>query len=65
MAMATGYWAVEVTDTHPTLGGKVIKFPFAYRAHAELWARDEVNAARELGIDCTARVYKVREAPHA
>ena len=47
------YWSVEVTDHDPILGGKTIKFPFAYRAHAELWAKEEVSAAKEFNIDCT------------
>jgi hypothetical protein len=53
-------YAVEVTDHHPTLGGKSIKAPFAYRAHAELWAREEVAAAKKLGIaNVTTRVYRL------
>ena len=54
------FYAAEVTDPHPTLGGKTVKAPFAYREHAELWARDEVAAAREIGIEgVTTRVYAV------
>ena len=51
------YWAVELNDPHPTMGGKTVKFPFAYREHAEVWARDEVSAATELGI--TGVTYKI------
>ena len=55
----TPFWAVEVTDPHPTLGGITVKFPFAYRKHAEVWARDEVSAARDLGIaGVTTRIYR-------
>lgn len=55
------YWAVEMNDPNPTLGGKTMKFPFACREHAELWAKDEVNAASELGIPgVTYRVFKVQ-----
>lgn len=59
--MPRTYWAVEITDPHPTLGGKVIKAPFAFKAHAEVYARSEVSAAAELGFPgCTSRVYKVQ-----
>ena len=58
--MRRTYWAVEVNDPHPALGGKVVKAPFAFREHAELWARDEVSAAQEIGITgVTTRVYRV------
>lgn len=53
------YYAVEMFDPHPTLGGKTVKFPFAYWEHAELWAQDEVAAAKELGIgNLTYRIVK-------
>ncbi len=59
---ARSFWAVEITDPHPVHGGKVVKAPFAYRAHAELWARDEVAAAIEIGFQgVTARVYRVTD----
>ena len=52
-------WACEITDPHPTLGGKVVKAPFAYKAHAELYGRDEISAAAQLGFPgCTFRVYR-------
>ena len=55
-------WAVEMRDPHPVWGGKTVRAPFAYREHAEVWARDEVSAARELGMgEITYRVYRVRK----
>ena len=60
MTKAKRFWAVEVTDPHPTLGGKTVKAPFVCREHAELWAKEEVWAARDLGITgVTTRVYAV------
>ena len=53
------YWAVEMNDPHPTLGGKTIKFPFAYQEHARVWAEDEITAAKELGfVGLTYRIFQ-------
>lgn len=53
---ANQFWSVEIIDHHPILGGKTVKFPFAFRAHAERWAKDEVSAAKEFGMDCSYKV---------
>lgn len=57
--MIRKHYAVEVTDPHPTLGGKTIRQPFFSRHDAQIWADREVAAAQELGIGfagVTARV---------